>query len=126
VASWGDWKAKEIFWTAGRELGQAGVAVIKRLQMEQDDFAVIPFGGVFKSGELVLGAFENTIRAAAPHSSVIEPRFEPAVGAVLLALGALEVEIDPFVLKNLERTTSRFAAARLDYFKQEGSLDDSH
>jgi len=102
VASWGDWKAKEIFLRAGEELGQAGAAVIRRLGMEQEEFVVVPFGGVFRAGELVLGAFENTIQATAPLAWVVEPKFEPVIGAVLMALDSIGVEISSSVIANLE------------------------
>jgi N-acetylglucosamine kinase-like BadF-type ATPase len=108
VALRGDRKAKEIFRNAGRELGQAGVAVIKRLGMEHEEFVVVPFGGVFKAGKLVLGAFENTILAAAPLACVVEPRFEPVVGAVLMALDSIGVEIDSSVIESVELTAKVF------------------
>jgi hypothetical protein len=101
VASWGDWKAKEIFRRAGEELGKAGVAVIKRLRMEQEEFVVVPFGGVFKSGELVLGAFRNKIQEAAPRAQIVEAKFEPAVGAVLMALDSIGVELNSTIVGNV-------------------------
>jgi hypothetical protein len=113
VASWGDWKAKEIFRKAGEELGQAGVAVIRRLGMEQDEFVVVPFGGVFRTGELVLGAFRNTIQEAAPKARVVEPRFEPAVGAVLMALDSLGVKLDTSVMANVGRSSETLESGNL-------------
>lgn len=106
VASWGDWKAKEIFQMAGQELGRAGVAVIKRLGMEQEEFVVVPFGGVFKAGELVLGAFENTIQAAAPLARIVEPTFEPVTGAVLLALDQIGITIDKSIISKMKEPGS--------------------
>ncbi|MGW8179597.1 MAG: BadF/BadG/BcrA/BcrD ATPase family protein, partial [bacterium] len=102
VAYWGDWKAKEIFQMAGQELGMAGVAVIKRLEMEQEEFIVVPFGGVFRAGELVLGAFENAIQAVAPLARIVEPTFEPVTGAVLMALDQIGVVIDSSIISNMK------------------------
>jgi N-acetylglucosamine kinase len=113
VASWGDWKAKEIFQAAGQELGLAGVAVIKRMGMEQEDFVVVPFGGVFKAGELVLGAFENTIQATAPLARIVEPSFEPVVGAVLMALDHIGVTIDSSIISSVESSRTDFPSSSL-------------
>jgi N-acetylglucosamine kinase-like BadF-type ATPase len=98
VAQQGDGKALEILRQAGYELGRLGVAVIQRLGMEQEAFAVVPFGGVFRAGELVLRSFRETIGAAAPAATLVRPRFEPVVGAVLLALSEMGLLVDDPIL----------------------------
>jgi N-acetylglucosamine kinase-like BadF-type ATPase len=113
VAQQGDWKAIEILKEAGYELARLGVAIIKRLGMESDEFAVVPFGGVFRAGELVLRSFRETILAAAPRAKVIQPRFEPVVGAVLLALSEIGVVIDDQVIAVIEQSSTRFPACRV-------------
>jgi N-acetylglucosamine kinase-like BadF-type ATPase len=45
VAKQGDRIALQILRDAGCELGRLAVAVIKRLGMEADKFAIVPFGG---------------------------------------------------------------------------------
>lgn len=114
VARQGDWKALEILEEAGRELGRLGVAVIKRLGMEKDEFAVVPFGGVFKAGELVLRSFKKTIYAVAPKARVVRSRFEPEVGAVLLALNDIGVIIDDQIIDAIERSSVNFPSCRGD------------
>ena len=94
VARQGDQTAIRILREAGVELGRLAVAVIKRLRMEQETFAIVPFGGVFKAGELIMKSFTETCLAAAPQATIIQPRFEPVVGAVLIALNEIGVEID--------------------------------
>jgi N-acetylglucosamine kinase-like BadF-type ATPase len=113
VARQGDPKAAEILAQAGRELGRLAVAVIRRLGMEQEAFAVVPFGGVFRARELVLDTFEATFRAVAPGAQVVEPRFEPVVGGVLLALAEIGVDTSDAVLSILEQSASRFPACRI-------------
>ncbi len=113
VAQQGDWKATEILEEAGRELGRLGTAIIRRLGMESDEFAVVPFGGVFRAGELVLGSFKATIRAAAPRATVVKPRFEPVVGAALLALNELGVVIDDPVISAVEQSATSFPACQV-------------
>jgi len=112
VARQGDWKAREILEEAGHESGRLGVAVIKRLGMEQEEFAVVPFGGVFKAGELVLRTFRETIHAAAPRATIVEPKFEPEVGAVLLALNDIGVAIDGQIIDAIEQSSVNFPSCR--------------
>jgi N-acetylglucosamine kinase-like BadF-type ATPase len=108
VARQGDWKALEILEAAGLELGRLGAAVIRRLGMTEDEFVVVPFGGVFKAGELVERPFRETIGAVAPRARIVHPRFEPEVGAVLLALDAIGVDIDKAVLNRIEESAAGF------------------
>jgi hypothetical protein len=112
AAQQGDWKAIEILKEAGCELGQLATAVIKRLGMESDEFVVVPFGGVFKAGELVLGSFRETVLSVSPGALVARPRFEPVVGAVLLALNELGVEIGHPIIDAIERSSTSFPACR--------------
>jgi N-acetylglucosamine kinase-like BadF-type ATPase len=112
VAQLGDWKATEILRDAGRELGRLGAAIIKRLDMGQEEFSVVPFGGVFRAGELVLGAFRDTVLAVAPSAAVVKPRFEPVVGAVLLALNELGVDIGDPIMEAVEHSSTRFPACQ--------------
>jgi N-acetylglucosamine kinase-like BadF-type ATPase len=113
VAQSGDWKAIAILEAAGRELGRLGVAVIDRLGLEEDKFAVVPFGGVFKAGELILHSFRETIHATAPEAVIIQPKFQPVVGAVLLALKAIGVEMDEEIIANIERRSVDYPACRV-------------
>jgi N-acetylglucosamine kinase-like BadF-type ATPase len=112
AAQEGDRAARRILAAAGHELGRLAVAVIKRLYMTPETFAVVPFGGVFKAGELVLGSFRETIAAAAPGAQVVLPRFEPVVGAVLLALDDLGITIDWPILEAIEQSAGRFPGCR--------------
>jgi N-acetylglucosamine kinase-like BadF-type ATPase len=105
VARQGDSVAAGILGDAGVELGRLGAAVIRRLGMEQDTFAVVPFGGVFRIGEPVLGPFRDTISATAMRALVVEPRFEPVVGAVLLALREIGTAIDARVISKIEQSS---------------------
>jgi N-acetylglucosamine kinase-like BadF-type ATPase len=112
VAHQGDWKAIEILREAGYELGRAGAATIKRLGMEKARFAVVPFGGVFRAGDLVLQSFTETILKVAPCAEVVKPKFEPAVGAVLLALDEIGVTIDDSIVDAIEQSSVSFPACR--------------
>ena len=114
AARQGDWRAREILQQAGWELGRLATAIIERLNLADDDFVVVPFGGVFKAGDLILRTFRETIIATAPKASVIRPRFEPEVGAILLALREIGVTIDDKVIAALEESAAYFPACRAD------------
>jgi N-acetylglucosamine kinase-like BadF-type ATPase len=109
VARQGDWRAVEILNEAGLELGCLAAAIISRLGMDEDEFVVVPFGGVFRAGELVLRSFEETVTALAPHARIVKPRFEPVVGAVLLALSEIGVVMDDQVIRAIEQTSTRYS-----------------
>jgi N-acetylglucosamine kinase len=104
----GDWMAIEILDLAGQELGKLATAVIRRLGMEQDVFAVVPFGGVFRAGKWVLDSFTNTIQSSAARTRVIQPRYEPVIGAVLLALNEVGQEINAAIIQAVDRTSLVF------------------
>jgi N-acetylglucosamine kinase-like BadF-type ATPase len=112
VAKSGDWRAIEILEEAGHELGRLGVAVIKRLGMEDDKFAVIPFGGVFKAGELILRSFRETIREIAPQAIIVTPKYQPVVGAVVLALKDIGIEINEQVTTAIEQSSGSHPGCR--------------
>lgn len=96
----GDGAAFKILQEAGVELGLAASSVIRRLGLE-GGFAVAPSGGVFNLGEPLRSSFELVVKEAAPECSIIPPRFEPEVGAALLALQGLGVEVDEALLDHV-------------------------
>jgi len=102
VAREGDAKALEILTRAGEELGLAATAVIRRLGLVGEKFGVVPFGSVFKAGEMILGPFRETIWRVAPQAEFIFPRYEPVVGALLLALQRGGVVVNEHLLATLE------------------------
>ena len=99
---------------AGVELGRLAAAVIRRLGMEQETFAVVPFGGVFKARDLIVKSFAETCLASAPHAIIIYPKFEPVVGAVLIALREIGVEIDQRIIRAVEGTSRDLPALRIE------------
>lgn len=102
VAREGDAKALEIMARAGEELGLAATAVIRRLGLAGEAFGVVPFGSVFKAGEMILGPFRKAIGQVAPRAEFIFPRYEPVAGALLLALQRGGAVMDEHLLATLE------------------------
>ncbi|MCV4626636.1 hypothetical protein OFC18_31655, partial [Escherichia coli] len=63
-------------------------------------------GGVFRS-DLVRDLFARELMAHLPATQVIAPRFDPAMGALLLAYRAAGWDLTEENLSNLERTGRR-------------------
>jgi N-acetylglucosamine kinase-like BadF-type ATPase len=93
LAKVGDRVAIEILKDAAEELALAARAVIKGLNMEDEEFQVAASGSVFKAGELLLTPFAESVKSTAPRAEVIPPRFKPAMGAVFLALNAAGADL---------------------------------
>jgi hypothetical protein len=108
VARQGDQVALQILKEAGIELGRLAAAVINRLGMQAEEFAIVPFGGVFKTGELILEPFQEICRKVAPKAKIAYSKFEPEVGAVLIALTEIGVEIGEPILSQIERSSQNF------------------
>jgi len=86
LAKAGDEVATEILRDAAEELALAASTVIRGLNMEDDEFRIATSGSVFKAGEPLMIPFAESVKSTAPRTEIIPPMFEPAVGAVFLAL----------------------------------------
>lgn len=106
VAAIGDEVAKEIVTTAAEQLAQLVAAVVRRLHLESQKIRVALSGGVFRRREMLIDRIERSLRSVCPDIEFIAPRFEPAIGAVILALRNIGVSINSRILKSLEATTA--------------------
>ena len=101
----GDEVASGIIVNLGRELALYATAAIQRFAMERMAFDVVLSGSVFKGhGPLLIDTVTQAIHAAAPCARIVRPRFEPVVGALLLALDTLAVAESEPISHNLQRT----------------------
>jgi N-acetylglucosamine kinase-like BadF-type ATPase len=82
----GDPVALEIIEDAGRELGIAAVAVIKKLGLTRRTIPIGCVGGVFKAGDLLTTPMTDTIHAAAPKAFLTDPLMPPSNAAALMAM----------------------------------------
>jgi N-acetylmuramic acid 6-phosphate etherase len=89
-AAAGDGVARAILERAGQELGETVTAVVKTLGLEGEAFPVAYVGGVFRAGAFVLDALRAAVTAVAPGARLVEPLFDPAVGAAKLGAAARE------------------------------------
>ena len=98
----GDEVASEIIHKYGEEAGISANAIIRRLGLEKEEFEVVLAGSVFKGkGSLMLDTARDIILAVAPKAKVITPRYEPVVGALMLALEEAGVAIEGDVQRRL-------------------------
>lgn len=104
-ASQGDPVARDILHRAGRELGKAACAAIRRLKLQKMGFEVALAGGVFQQRKsLLVTVLRQTVRSAAPKARIVFPGFLPVAGAVMLALECLNIDTTRRVYANLKRT----------------------
>lgn len=85
AAKEGDRAALKIMNNAGKELGLAAIAVIKKLKLRGSKFPIAKVGGVFKAEALVTNKLLETVRKYAPDSYLIEPIVLPAEAAANMA-----------------------------------------
>jgi N-acetylglucosamine kinase-like BadF-type ATPase len=90
AAESGDEVAREIMAEAGRELGIAATAVIRKLKMARERFQVAYVGGVFAAGDLLLDPLRAEIARAAPKAYIAPPHLSPAIAAARMAHGQLQ------------------------------------
>jgi len=101
AAGEGDNVALRILEGAGVELGVAASAVIGRLGLT-GGFTLGLVGGVFNLGPLIRKSLERSVRRTAPDCVISRPRFPPEVGAALLALRDVGVDLQGEFLDTME------------------------
>jgi len=101
----GDPAAVAIAQRHGAALGEYALVAAQRVGLEDTDFALVMAGGVLRHPTNVLkAALVERVRASAPGVRPVMTRFEPVVGAVLMALEAAGVIPDEPVLERLSAT----------------------
>jgi N-acetylglucosamine kinase-like BadF-type ATPase len=93
TAAQDDHVAVDILTEAGRELGRAATAVIKKLRMENEKFTVAYVGGVYGSGEMVLDPMREEIGRVAKFAHLSPPLFPPVVAAARMAHAHMRSEL---------------------------------
>ena len=88
AAQAGDGVARDILDDAGRELGECVLAVVRKLDLQNEEFPVAYVGGAFRAGDLLLEPLRRTIQAEAPRANIIPPRHSPVEGAAQMAIRA--------------------------------------
>jgi len=86
----GDLVAAGILDHAAEELVTAAAAVMKRLEMDHESFSFVLAGGMFHAVPWLCDQLKVLLPPLAPHSRTIRLEKDPALGAVQLALAAVQ------------------------------------
>lgn len=82
----GDRAARSIFAHEGRVLARLVSTIAQRLDMTGSKPSVYCTGGVFKASAIILNPFRCELRKSIPRFTIARARFEPVIGAFILAL----------------------------------------
>lgn len=97
----------------GREIAKYAIAGMRRLGLLEEEIEVVLSGSIFKCKAPILqDAVISQIHQFAARAKIINCRYEPIVGAVLLALEELNKPLSPEVYKNIEAAAESFAILR--------------
>lgn len=101
----GDATARRVILEHGDALGDYALAAARRVGIEATPFTLVLAGGVLRHpSRLLADALVARARASSPEVRAVNSRFEPAVGALLLALEAAGARIDESLLERLTTT----------------------
>ena len=103
----GDKVARGIFAYEGRALATLVSTIARRLDMATSKVNIYCTGGVFKAGPILLNPFRKELRRNVPSFVLRRPRFEPVIGAFVLALKEHGVAMRGATLKNLKSSYAR-------------------
>lgn len=114
-AAWeGDWAASQILRALGEGLAELVTAGLKRFEMTALEVEVVLSGNIFKGrGSLLQEVMLADIHMVAPRARLVNARYEPVVGALLLGLEASGVSIDARARQNVERTCQQLGLIRV-------------
>lgn len=107
AADAGDTTARRIVVSHGKALGDYAIVAARKVGLLQEPFTLVLTGGVLRHpSPLLRDALVERVRQAAPRVHATQSRFEPAAGAVLLALDLAHIDADATLLERLESTLS--------------------
>jgi N-acetylglucosamine kinase-like BadF-type ATPase len=105
TAQAGDPTARRLVTEHGAALGDTALAAARRVGIAARNFWLVLAGGVLRHPSPVLrDALVARVRAAAPAARPLVSRFEPAVGALLLAFDDAAIPVDDPLLARLTST----------------------
>lgn len=102
AAKRGDSLAIKILEEAGRELGEAAVAVYNKLNIKNKKKVTVGcVGGVFNAGSFILKPFEETVRKKLP-GAIIRAPTNPVKGALILGMKEAGLKITRSILSRID------------------------
>ena len=101
----GDPAATEIITHQAKALAEYATAMTRRFKMGDMAFEVVLSGSVFKGvGSLLIDTIASEIHRVSPGAVIVRPRFEPAVGSLLLAYDLLGLPVTQAIESRLKLT----------------------
>jgi N-acetylglucosamine kinase-like BadF-type ATPase len=101
----GDRVAVDILVRQGKGLAEYATAMVRRFNMQNQDFEVVLAGSVFKGvGPLLVDTITQEVHREAPKAQIVRARFEPVIGSVLLAYDAFKISVTDEMYANLAST----------------------
>jgi N-acetylglucosamine kinase-like BadF-type ATPase len=102
----GDDVAEAILVRHGHSLAEYATAMVHRFDMQALEFEVVLSGSVFKGvSPLLVDTIGEDIHRTAPRAKIVRPRFEPAVGSLLLAYDVFHIPQTEAINTNLAATS---------------------
>lgn len=99
----GDATALRLLERQGRKLAEYALALVRRFELQDLEFEVVLAGSVFKGDHpLLVETMKAEILRVAPQARIVPARYEPAVGALLLAFDAAGIPVSGELLGRLE------------------------
>jgi N-acetylglucosamine kinase-like BadF-type ATPase len=87
---------------------------LKRLEMADLAAEIVLSGGIFKAtSPLLRKTLEEEVHREVPKAIFVEARYEPVVGAALLAIEAQGIYLDAAVQANIERSARQLSLLRV-------------
>ena len=82
----------------------------EQLGMQNDPYKIAATGGLVSRGGWYFDLIQTGVQKKHPQATMVTPKFEPCVGAVLLALKELGVEWDAALIENMENSLKKIEA----------------
>ncbi len=105
AADAGDRVAEEIIASAGESIAEMALGIARQLFSENEQLNVYYTGGVFNIGERLFASIRRVLADGWSNWALLEPRFQPAVGGLILAARGLGIPTDDEWLARIEATT---------------------
>ncbi len=98
----GDEQAQQIIATAASDQASLIIAVAEKMRIVDERIQVALIGSIFKQKEVLMPLIKEKLNAFPGAIELVSPRFEPAIGAVLLAIEFCGISVNEEILTNLD------------------------
>ena len=112
AADAGDQVASEIITAFGAGMAELVTCGLQRYGMTGSPVEVVLSGSLFKASERLVDIVRTNTVAVAPMAEIVNARYEPVVGSLLLGLEELGIEVRGAVETNIEESSKQFDLVR--------------